>query len=240
MSHSMKFIMAIMLTLSMQVHAEVQIHYADSRKLSSSNSEINGALREKKILENVVLSFQNIYTLPNVKLKTDACGQSNAFYDPNTRTITLCLELVDLTQRKAALVSRSKQEQARLVGGSILLVLAHEFAHAMVHAYHLPITGREEDFADQLSLYTIHHTKGSKYGISAALLTHNGSGDNVTDLHSLDSQRRVSIICWAWGASPQTYEFVAAKIPAERKSTCAYEYNQIDYALHQLLKDKLK
>lgn len=220
--------------------SSISISYAENSQLNRSNREINNALRKKRILEKIATDLERLYDLPNIHIKTAECRQSNAFYDPNHRTIILCLEIVENARQRAKMVSNKLSERALLVGGSIRLVLEHELGHAMAHVFKLPITGREEDFADQVSLFTLLHTKGSQYGVSAAMLIHNGNDNSLADTHSLDTQRRISVICWAWGFSSKDFDFVAEKIPEYRKSTCVYEYEKIDFAMRFLLGRHLK
>lgn len=222
------------------LHASISTRYAADTQLNQSNREVNEALKKKHILERIRQDFERLYEIPSITMTTRECNQANAFYNSGKRTIELCLELVKDAYNRAKMVSKKPSERAALVGGSIRLVLAHELGHALAHLYGLPITGREEDFADQISLFTTLHGKGSQYGISSAMLIHNGNDSNLADVHSLDTQRRISIVCWAWGYSHKDFNFAANRIPQYRKETCSYEYTRIDYAIRRLLGNHLK
>jgi hypothetical protein len=58
------------------------------------------------------------------------------------------------------------------------------------------------------------------------------------DEHGLDLQRAYSIICLMVGAEPGKYATLAreAKIPAERQSTCRFDYGNASWSWEQLLK----
>jgi Putative metallopeptidase len=63
----------------------------------------------------------------------------------------ICREMVDELYQLFALekVNRTKINQG--VEGTLVSVLLHELGRALIHPLDLPVTGREEDAADQLS-----------------------------------------------------------------------------------------
>jgi hypothetical protein len=129
-------------------------------------------------------------------------------------------------------------------------IFVHEFAHLLIDAYDLPITGREEDAADQLA--TVFMTQfvkhGDEYAFDAAeffdSLAKNPSkleSSDFFDEHSLDQQRAYAIVCWIAGSSDKDYEAIKqAKIfPNSRLEQCPAEYQQKVHAWLTLIRPHL-
>src|SRR5687768_10177445 len=71
------------------------------------------------------------------------CGRVNAYYDPHTRTVILCHELVAVIAG-----AFDNHDYLRQV---LLFVAMHELGHAVIDVLDLPVVGREEDAADQFA-----------------------------------------------------------------------------------------
>lgn len=72
----------------------------------------------------------------HIEVEVKTCGQENAFYYPDTRTITFCTEMMKY-------------------GGAARFFLAHEIAHAYIVQLDLPFTGSHEAAADELASYLL-------------------------------------------------------------------------------------
>ncbi|MEO0975706.1 MAG: DUF4344 domain-containing metallopeptidase [Pseudomonadota bacterium] len=52
-------------------------------------------LKDKKILETIAKEFDTLYELPvEVTFRSASCGEDNAFWDPDTRDVIICHELL--------------------------------------------------------------------------------------------------------------------------------------------------
>lgn len=73
--------------------AAIEIDYRDSR---GEFDEIEDLLRQEQVLETYSDWITKTYLLPNpVTMTAEACGEINAFYDPDQREVILCYEWVD-------------------------------------------------------------------------------------------------------------------------------------------------
>lgn len=107
----------------------------------------------------------NIVAKPKFPTKVEfiPCGTSNAYYSPIDTTIVFCRELQYLILDKTVVTRPQKneempqdKEQILSFLGAQYFILFHEGAHALIHQYKIPISGREEDVADQLSVWMMY------------------------------------------------------------------------------------
>jgi hypothetical protein len=122
-------------------------------------------------------------------------------------------------------------------GNVLLHVILHEFAHALIAQYNLPVVGKEEDAADAFADVMLIHffDQGSDIVISAADLffiddkrTQRVSDEDLWSDHSLDKQRYYDRLCYAYGSNPSRYNAVKRQAGFdERKSErCIFQYHQ--------------
>ncbi len=124
-------------------------------------------------------------TLPGMEIHAEVvkCGFVNAFYSPMYKALIICQELV---------------EQYPTI---VPAVVAHEMAHAIIHQLDVPITGSEEDAADELSAVVLGNT-GHADDLLEVALWFKATKDNgdVTDTHSPSSRRAWTFACLADGS----------------------------------------
>ena len=121
-----------------------------------------------------------------------------------------------------------------------------------ISIYNLPVTGREEDVADQAAAYILL-TPGDNgkvdpqsvqavkdfarsFAASAAAWTELGA-DDFADVHSLDQQRVYNLLCWIYGSNPQANAdlVTGGQLPEERANGCPEEWAQLNKAWSTLL-----
>jgi hypothetical protein len=122
------------------------------------------------------------------------------------------------------------------VGAVNSMVFEHEFGHALINAYDLPVLGREEDAADDLAVLLLIPAKGGDQFITdaasfwAALSSRQRVPQlsDYADVHSFDLQRAFSMLCLLAGSSPQNFQEVAAMkvLPNSRLAGCRAEFKQ--------------
>ncbi|HEX8338289.1 MAG TPA: DUF4344 domain-containing metallopeptidase, partial [Pyrinomonadaceae bacterium] len=120
----------------------------------------------------------------------------------------------------------------------------HELGHALVDAYGLPITGREEDAVDQLSVLLLADgtQEGEKMVLDAAVSFSKQGGGELDELafadeHSLDRQRYYNIICLLYGQDEEKFASLVrdGTLPAARAERCSEEFARVDKAWDSLL-----
>ena len=147
------------------------------------------------------------------------CGQSNAFYDPMRREITICDEIVD-----DQLVYWSNTPSAIL---STVFILYHEIGHALDDVRNVPISGNIESAADSIAVVLATETGR---GVAAVF-----GGDflsrapaSYADEHNSGPDRAGDIICWAIGGTSRlTFNSALAPLTSqfiEANRDCVEEY----------------
>lgn len=182
-------------------------------------------------------------------------GDINAFYENDV--ITVCYEYLDYLGE----VSRSRQrpawisEKAAMLGPT-LDVFFHEGAHALFEYLKIPILGREEDAADQMSALSMLYLGGKDVeeligGVAFMYLDESGftarslwrprlrivRAATYADEHSTPLQRKYNPVCIAHGADPERFKRLVAmvRLPPVRAEQCELEYKQAIHAFRTLL-----
>jgi hypothetical protein len=127
-----------------------------------------------------------------------------------------------------------------LIGG----VLLHESGHALFDVLDVPVFGREEDAADQISILVALHLRPqlAEAAVKAyayfwrivpdpdAATTKDGKlNEDFADEHGTGSQRLYNGLCIGYGHSPAVFgKFVSAGwLPEQRAKACAREYARL-------------
>jgi hypothetical protein len=147
----------------------------------------------------------------------------------------------------------TKQQRSdiiRFAANNSLFVLYHEMGHLLIDQLRLPVLGREEDAADNISTWTLlnKRTKAAETALADAaegwLLTGVAyrSGKYEEDFaaaHSLDKQRAYQIVCLMVGSDDDAFRPIANQyaIGRDRQDSCYWEYELIDRSLKGVLED---
>jgi hypothetical protein len=205
-------------------------------------------LQQEKILEGIAADLNDTFALPtNIYLTFTECGEPNAFYNADTHTLSMCYEYIEEFYEIFAKHEKSPDALDDAVMGATISIFYHELGHALVHVYDLPITGKEEDVVDQLSVFLL--TDGTDAGEKAALdgarafylLAKLYESDIRTlaywDEHSLSMQRFYNIICLVYGQNEKKFDYLVKKniLPEDRAGRCRDEYAAVEKAWTKLL-----
>ena len=136
------------------------------------------------------------------------------------------------------------------------LFVGHEVGHALIDVYQLPVTGLEENVADQFASLMLSYTYdestgdysigqdmlynvGTWFWISNELYSVNPDDYPFWDTHNLDIQRFYNISCYAYGSDPQYNQDLVDEgyLPEDRAYWCEEEYLVMERAWSFLLKD---
>jgi hypothetical protein len=228
-------------------------------------AHIEKLIKDSKLFESLVDTANKELKLPvDISVIFRECNgkdengeaedPTNAWYDPNNHSITMCYGLIKKSEDLFKDDEKDEKELEEAVLGSTAWTFYHEMGHALINVYKIAHTGKEEDAADELSTYILIN-EGGDDGEKAAL---NGAEDfyreasedndlkeeDFADVHSLDKQRFYNVICLVYGSNPKKYADLAegkdAILPEGRAEMCQGEYQRITKAWQTLLAPHLK
>jgi len=219
----------------------------------SEADELGYELLQASETEYLAKSLAEAFELPNPLTVKGVNGIGGGpFYQSQDNSITLPYEFAALTFEVLAENNPEIEEEelGERIGAVNSFILAHEFAHALIANYDLPVLGKEEDAADSIStVLLLKAPQGAYYDAAAAGFWADFSSRQeppalveYADAHSLDLQRAFSVLCWVAGSSEEAYEEVAEleALPPERLETCPGEYEQLVDSIQQELEPHLK
>lgn len=188
-------------------------------------------------------------------LKFKECdGESNAWYEDNV--VTTCYEYIaenfKNAPRRQPLGGVTRQDA--MLGPAVEVVL-HEVGHAVFDMLDIPSFGREEDAADQFAAFILinlgkEEARRTINGIAfmyrrdakdevKAVKRQSKSMKAFADEHGLAAQRFYNILCLAYGAYPDVFQYVLGEqylhLPKERARRCAHEYKRLVRAFDALI-----
>jgi hypothetical protein len=199
-----------------------------------------------EVLAQIVTNLNEHIALPwDITIQFQDCDEPDAYYDPDTRSLTMCYQLIDEYYDLFARKIKDKTKLDDAVRGAVASTFFHELGHGLVDAWKLPITGKEEDAVDQLSTLVLinHTTHGEEMALNGALSfklyaeLDKGQAKIYWDEHSLDEQRFYDTICIIYGHAPDKYAYLVkdGTLPEERAELCREDYPRVARAWQQLL-----
>jgi Putative metallopeptidase len=200
-------------------------------------------LQDSGVVEAIANDLNRTFRLPNDLMITHRdCDVANAEYDPRRREVVICYQLVDEVRRTVYDPSITDEFMESLVEGTWIFVIHHEIGHALIDQYELPITGREEDAADEFATLMMIEADLALPALSAAVYWLKADDEKYTtvefaDEHSFDRQRFYAIVCTVYGSSPDKYSLLVEQgiLPEDEAERCGAEYEQKVAAWRTLL-----
>ena len=215
---------------------------------NAAHQPIYEQLKEVSFLEKLQ-QFLAPFRLPRALLvKVEGCdGDANAFYENDV--ITVCYEYIeDLRKTMPAETTAAGVAPIDALVGPLFDTSLHEFAHALFEMLRLPVLGREEDAADQVSAYImlqlgkveVRRLIGGvayAYKTEAEAATKPPTMTHFADVHGTPAQRFYNVLCIAYGADKQLFGDIVEKgyLPKDRAEDCEDEYKQVAYAYEKLI-----
>ena len=217
------------------------------------------AKRGKKLMEDAHLleslsdDVNYWLVLPyDIPVVGSQCGEANDFWDPDEKKLTLCYEDVDNSLKLFKHDSDPAAAARRIAVGSFY----HELGHMTIDIYGLPVTGREEDVADQLAAYWLLEPVDGKvnadnvqaakdtaewYDLASAAPADLDEG-YFADEHTLDQARAYDFECWIYGSDPKANADIVSsgRLPEDRADGCEDEYSQLARGWAALLEPHYK
>ena len=108
--------------------------------------------QSSRLLESLTDQLSQRFVLRStLTIALGECGQANAFYRSDTKTVVMCLDLMgDMVRRIVQEHGGTGTRDAMIatLSGALVFVTLHEIGHALIDIQGAPILGREEDVAD--------------------------------------------------------------------------------------------
>jgi len=224
---------------------QIRISYVPPK--NPAHQHVYQILKERQSLEKLqeLLSPYQLQWTLNISL-SECDGEADAMYSDDL--ITICYEYIEeLRRNMPAETTPAGIEPLDILVGPFVDTVLHEFAHALFDYLDVPVLGREEDAADQVSAY-IYLQLGEAEArrlimgtVYAYLLEVQGTEpptmEEFADEHSTSEQRAFNLLCMAYGAHPELFEDVAilGGLPQYRIDVCEEEYELISLAYQALI-----
>lgn len=213
-------------------------------------------LHDNELLEELAAAINDTLILPHdVTLRGAECGEPNAYWNSDENTVTLCYEDADAAFRTFTDDGEADPTTATL--NAETATFYHEVGHMVISLYDLPVTGREEDAADQLAAYVLlepgadgRPDEESVQAVKDFARTFQAVADerdeldveDLADEHSLDETRVYNLQCWIYGADPAHNQDLVGEdgLPPSRADGCGEEWRRVEKAWSTLLEPHLK
>jgi Putative metallopeptidase len=225
---------------------------ASWQKPHGEENQVGYELLKASETRSLAKSLATAFELPNPLLIKGVNGFGGGpFYNPEDNSITLPYEFPAVV---FGVITQSNPqgtptEWGEAAGAVNSFILAHEFAHALIHNFELPVLGREEDAADGIStVMLLKAEEGALYAIDAAEFWEAFAGRQdppdlveYADNHSFDRQRADNILCWVAGSNEGVLEaFLENEVlPEERLASCPGEWQLLRSSAEQVLQPHL-
>jgi hypothetical protein len=218
---------------------EQQAEYKKFEAQYRRYSSIYERVKRRRLLEEFSQFLAPLRLPITLRLKTEQCGQANAFYNPTESSITLCYEYIAQIEDRAPITTTREGITRRdAIVGQVIGTMLHEAGHAVSNLLQLPVLGREEDTADQIAAFVMLQfgrdvarilIKGEAYGWNQS---ERRNLPMYWDVHSTALQRQHTYLCLAYGRDPEAFEeFVKLGwLPRSRAENCTQEYKQAELA----------
>jgi hypothetical protein len=184
--------------------------------------------------------------------KDDPGGEVNAWYSSGGPSITYCYQFLREGEELAPKTTTEEGlTREDIIDGHFLAVMFHELGHGVIDLFDVPVFGREEDAADQISAFIL-----LQFGPNVARRTILADAYEyrqraikypkpmLEDEHGTDPQRFYNVLCLGYGGFPEAFEDLVNKklpgtdktyLPARRRANCKREYDQVLYSFGRTL-----
>jgi hypothetical protein len=133
-----------------------------------------------------------------------------------------------------------------------MFAVAHEFGHALVDIFDVPVFGRQEDAADQMATYfmlqfggdaTHRLIWGAAYSYEKYIKNYKEHPQVTLPLeafssdHGAPQERFYNLLCIAYGNDAKLFADVVKDgyLPEWRARNCDFEFGDLKYAIKQLV-----
>ena len=204
-------------------------------------------LRADRVLENVTASLTRSLRLPHdITVRVEECGASDAAWDPDTRRVRVCYELLqavlELSVAEAGEDGEARAE--RWFSGMTTFIVFHQLGHALVEVLPLRTALAPEIAADQFALVALGSAVGQPQEVLGALEflryavgSEEAEGLEFLESHGYDRVRVDRLACGFAGALPAAMPWLEQLrlLPAVGAARCGEEFATLDRQWDQWL-----
>jgi hypothetical protein len=212
-----------------------------------SHKALHELLKSRRVLERIQGVLAPFRLPARVLLKVEGCdGVANAYSGDGA--VTVCYEYLDEIWRNVpAETTPEGVTPVDALAGPLVDVFFHEFGHVLFYLLQVPVLGREEDAADQLSAYLMLNfgydeakrlIAGSAYQFKRDLKPeYRVELKDFSDTHGAPAQRFYNLLCIAFGANPELFGEIVSRgyLPVERAIGCEDEFHAMAHAFKTLI-----
>jgi hypothetical protein len=231
----------------------IRIEYVPPK--NPAHQQVYELIKQRQVLENLQKIF-GAFRLPvELVIKTVGCdGVSNAWYEREGKqpTVSLCYEyLQELWDGMPKETTAAGISPGDAIAGQLFFATAHEIGHAMFDIFDVPVFGRQEDAADQVSAYIMlqfggdraHRlVTGAAYGYRDFIKNYKEKPKVTLPLaafssdHGSPEERFYNLLCMAYGYDAKVFADLVEKeyLPASRAKKCRFEYKDLEYAFREV------
>ncbi len=201
-----------------------------------------------KSLEGMVETYNQLFRFPRDIPVVLTNGGRNCYYSSKEHQIVISYDFIEYLLKIFSEKSKNVNQISSDVAGTLVFVTLHEFAHAFINEFELPVTGREEDSADEFACLLLNYggPKNQAYALSAAkwflIMSAASSTKDLPfwDEHSLNEQRFYDIYAFFYGSDPIKFAFAESILPATRLQRASSDYQKKKKAWDKLLSPHLR
>lgn len=215
---------------------------------NAQHQPIYQLMKDRRVLERMQQLLSPFRLPRTLTLKVEGCdGEIDAWYADDA--VTVCYEYLHYLWQSA--FKRTKFEdvaQIDVLLGPLFDVFLHEFGHAAFDLLDVPVFGREEDAADQVSAYIMLQFGKAEarrlilgtayaYKLEAEDPSERMTMTSFANEHGTPAQRFYNLLCIAYGADAQLFADLVEKgyLPKDRAEGCEGEYAQVRKAFERLI-----
>lgn len=227
---------------------------------------------KRQVLEEYVKFLAPLKLPKTIWVYVDECdggAGASPYYSPGNRAMVMCYQFMKMMEDRAALITQAEAKNPKLfpmkvsrdgfIAGVFAGVILHETGHALFDVLDVPIMGREEDAADQISTFVALQFQPKLADLVVAAYADVGETfDNpptqapdttaadypkdkteqcfadpfcaFADVHGTWGQRFYNTLCLMYGASPKHYAFLQTGGWLPKGRDCQAEYAQVRHA----------
>jgi Putative metallopeptidase len=224
----------------LEPNPRIMIDYIEPR--DAKFRDVYERMQKRQLLEQLTRFLSPLKLPVTLRLQTKQCNEINAYWDPLERSLNLCYELIlDGETSAPATVTPEGITRREAIVGNLLDTMMHELGHGVFDMLKIPVLGKEEDAADQLSAFLMLQfgkdlarigIKGATFFYIVSAGRKAGRPAPFYDVHGMDQQRIYNYICLGYGAEPTVFQDYVDKgfLPKERAANCKSEYERIKRA----------
>jgi len=113
-------------------------------------TRLSPRLESERLVATMASELTEAISLPEeIQFSFEDCSFPDMYYDDESHSVIMSYQWIDDMQLILAHQLRGRGDVREMVQNLVLAVLLHETTHALIHMLKIPVTGREEDDADQ-------------------------------------------------------------------------------------------